>query len=608
VQRLGLVGAAGNRAVTAYLQRRSAARGGGARPWVRPFDRGPDVVSLKAALTAAGEAVSPGDQLDSVSIAALQRFQSSRGLSPDGICGPLTWEGLDRATDPATAEADTLGQDLTGGAMTPTEAETAAVDKFLNPKGSGSGAAPTRWDAAVAPDPATKIAKKEALVSEVHKAMQDHLNANTPKMKKAEANKAAGRTVSLKNLEGAGEQAKRVVDAVFGGYASAAALTDPQRHARDSFAFKAGVNLQDASDPTVRPPDAEDQADWIGETDVPSRDAASAHDFDKHRATPDGELSFWENQVVKPFIATGSNKADLERYDQFGFAVAAPGPRILTQVTVRDMGAGESDPSGGVLPPPEREKRWTVWQIMVHEYLHTLAHPTFNAAHRNRRVLFEGICEYLTKAVLLHGGKLADAKADGDKALRLGVEGGDVPGFDAKLIRDYSSDEYKPYVDAIEGIEAALSNGKEAIRSAFLLGHVENLGLQPNGDPIKAGSAEAKVGEHPDLVVIPSVIGSVGAVSILTGAAESAIVAANPGLAPSGPLPPTAHSIGLHVPGTSKHRVLKVSDRTASRTERSAEVAQQHGITLEALERANPGLHGRPKGLKEGEHLLVPVH
>ena len=108
--------------------------------------------------------------------------------------------------------------------------------------------------------------------------------------------------------------------------------------------------------------------------------------------------------------------------------------------------------------------------------------------------------------------------------------------------------------------------GTDAVRAAFFLGHVEHIGLKPNGDMIDPAAPDAKKFLAPERVKIPTTVRSVGAVSILTGAPETDIVSANPGLPAAGPLPSSAHTTGLFVPGTTHHRTLEVGDRAGTRS------------------------------------------
>ena len=59
-------------------------------------DRGPAVADVQATLVGLGLlAARPGDQVfDDATDQALRQFQQERGLSVDGIVGPVTWQAL----------------------------------------------------------------------------------------------------------------------------------------------------------------------------------------------------------------------------------------------------------------------------------------------------------------------------------------------------------------------------------------------------------------------------------------------------------------------------------------------------------------------------------
>ena len=419
-----------------------------------------------------------------------------------------------------------------------------------------------------------------------------------------EAAKAAGNVLTTTNQEGAGRRAKADVDAIFSGLAEAAVLTAPQEAARASFAFVGGVNLLDASDPSVRTPDAVDLADWIFETDEHSRTAQTDHGFNERRTTQ-GEPAFAQG-VRARFIAKGSNRTDLDRYDQFGFFFAEEGPRVLSQTAIVDEPGFSATPAtAGAMSDAERHMRWQTWEVLVHEYIHTLEHPSFGAASQGNRIMKEGFCELFTKDVLLHGGRIGQAKTDTDPDRRKDVEGGDQPGFQPKFVPDYDSGEYTDYVTHAEAIEAQV--GSDAVRAAFFLGHVEHIGLKPNGDMIDPTAPDAQQFLAPERVKIPTTVRSVGAVSILTGAPEADIVSANPGLSGSGALPSSAHSTGLIVPGTTHHRTLEIVDRAGNTVvENKVQIAEQHGVSEHSIQRANPDLNHREP--RPGEWVLIPVH
>jgi hypothetical protein len=124
---------------------------------------------------------------------------------------------------------------------------------------------------------------------------------------------------------------------------------------------------------------------------------------------------------------------------------------------------------------------------------------------------------------------------------------------------------------------------------------------------IDPAAPDAKKFLAPERVKIPSTVRSVGAVSILTGAPEADIVTANPGLPAAGPLPASAHTTGLFVPGTTHHRTLEAGDRAGGAvTETKAQIAEQHGVSEHSIQRANPDLNHREP--RPGEWVVIPVH
>jgi hypothetical protein len=83
-------------------------------------------------------------------------------------------------------------------------------------------------------------------------------------------------------------------------------------------------------------------------------------------------------------------------------------------------------------------------------------------------------------------------------------------------------------------------------------------------------------------------------------------VTANPGLA-AGPLPSSAHTTGLIVPGTTQHRTLEITDRAGNTVvETKADIAVQHGVSEHSVQRANPALNHREP--RPGEWVVIPVH
>jgi hypothetical protein len=485
-------------------------------------------------------------------------------------------------------------------ALLPGKAQQEVIRGELNPNTSGSAGAVVAWDGHGRRKEA--LDARLALNAEVTAALEVVVKEETEFFKKI----AALRKLPVAAFEGAGAQAKRNVDDVFGGFATAAALTPAQSTLQTSFVFKAGTTLLDSSDPNVRAPQAFGRAVFLSQTSKASVAAQQSHGFDPDQArNAREERNFRDKTILPPFVA--AHKADLELCDQFGIDGA---DRVTHQVFVQpEVNPGQSDvsPGAGVPSPAERSAKWREWFTLLHEYIHTLAHPAFVAVSQERKIMIEGFCEMFRKEIAPK--LIATAKADGDATLRGGVEGRAADGtlfpfFDPDLVPDYGPGEYARFLQHAEAIRDALGpGGTAAVRAAFFQGHVELIGLKPSGE--QAAPHEAS---EQDQVSVPPVIHSLFALSVMTGAKEETIQAANPKLRPTGPLPPL-----VHVPGCRHHTVIESIERTpvtgkvrARQVETRTQIGLQNGVTEDALNRANPGRAWAK--LKAGDRVLIPVH
>jgi hypothetical protein len=152
------------------------------------------------------------------------------------------------------------------------------------------------------------------------------------------------------------------------------------------------------------------------------------------------------------------------------------------------------------------------------------------------------------------------AQADSDATLRGEVEGLDGAGklwplFTANLVHDYDAGEYADYAKRAKEIRKTLGPGGEnAVRAAFMQGHIELIGLAPSG---KIASA------------------------------------------PSGPAAPA---------GMRFHRVVAspgVRGPLDQAVETVDQIAAQNGLTVAELKAANPGVDFSK--LKVGDNVLIPV-
>ena len=390
---------------------------------------------------------------------------------------------------------------------------------------AGPSAAPALWDGrAGAPGAATKRAELKAQLTA---DLDAHLARN-----KVGIDAAAGAgTIPLTALEGAANAAVEVTDDEYKSSYGASAATPTQAALRAGFEFKQSAgNLLDASDPATRaaagiPISARSVAQWAISNDDPpippgAREHMAAHGFDPERTTH-GEDTFLANSVITPFLTAAPRRTQLERYDRFGFGFQPdPGKiAILPQVVGSALGAGQPTPN-----VTDRPKMWSTWHIAVHEYLHNLIHPAFEAVVRGP-VMREGVTEYFTKGVLTKVAPVAHQNV----GLVRKVEGGTfTPPTTPAIVGPYATPPtYAANLAHVENISRIVPGGDGAVRSAYFQGHVEMLGLDP---ATRDFVAAPPVAADPAVVDVPAGITTVPDLANRSGVSESQIRAANPGL------------------------------------------------------------------------------
>jgi len=433
-------------------------------------------------------------------------------------------EGGEKEVDLSGQPMQMVGQH--DGAEVPDEEKQGQVRGELDPgrttvpapPSTGGPAAPIvvhTWDGAkdsTGNVSADALKKRQELVNELTAAMQAHLTAAMPGIRAT----ATAPRVPISDLEGAGNAAKGEVDSRFGAYSSAAAGPTP------NFTFKASgadQNLYDAYDPADRATagaaiDPADLAGWISSTDTGCQSVQAAHHFNQD---VDGDQrNFFLAHILTPFVA--ANKADLELYDTFGFAISADG---IVMPTILDSSFSNtqtgSDPSQAT-----RATQWAAFHTLVHEYIHQLEHSNIHHAREdgdfNSRIIGEGFCELFTEKVL----NAVLPTAPSNASLITKVEGGIyTPPTSAAMIGTHSSGSYAQYLAHAKNIENLV--GENAVKAAYFQGHVEFLGLDSDGqfmDPSEMGSG----------VLIPQGITTVAQLAFASGLSQQEIRNANPGL------------------------------------------------------------------------------
>jgi hypothetical protein len=140
------------------------------------------------------------------------------------------------------------------------------------------------------------------------------------------------------------------------------------------------------------------------------------------------------------------------------------------------------------------------------------------------------------------------------------------------------------------------------MKAAFFQGHVELIGLSPDGSMAPAvtpGSGEE--------VTPPAGVTTVFALAVILNASTAGILAANPGLKAGSTLPAT-----VRVPGVRHHTLVAAREFRPTggvmfeKVEGPDEIGAMHGVTPDAIRRANPGKDWTKA--KGGERVLVPAH
>jgi hypothetical protein len=252
----------------------------------------------------------------------------------------------------------------------------------------------------------------------------------------------------------------------------------------------------------------------------------------------------------------------------------------------------------------EREQRWQIFATSTHESLHLREHPVFRTARRGRDTMQEGFTEMFTIATL-NTDVLPRVRAGSLEPLRRTVEGVlSTPTPDATLIVNRTTP--PQYVDHRANAErirdggtppggvAHAGIGEAAVRAAFFQGHVEYLGLAPDGSAL----ATLPAAGAPVQTRIPAGISDLNDLAWRSGVPRATIERDNVGITDA--LPATAVLAGCR-----EHLVVAGETR--------AQIARQNGVSEADLVRANPDVpldaatSGWP-ALVSGRRILIPVH
>ena len=532
---------------------------------------------------------------------------------------------LKRCTSPApvttvappapTPIPTTHGADGHAGTGLPDAANQAWIAGELNPERLATPAPPVHGRPALVPvvrewDGLTanpRHAQNQArLRREMMAAIRAHLDSQMSRLRRlsgaprvpmsqAGTGAMAGHDTGVQGIAGLANDA---VSASFGGDTTGAALSGGQRTSMTAplQATGAGRTLFDQNDlgdlrlGMGMNDDglARDAASWIGTSTPAAGSLLSAHHLSPE--VTGEQATFW-GTLLTDFLAAGTNRADCLLFQRFG---------LNTTTAAGVMLATASDPAsfGGDADRAERAKRWNLFRVSIHETLHRRAHPAFASAETGQ-VMREGFCELFSEVV---GNTIFPVlRSGGNEAMRKGIEGQDRP-IDTTLIPAtyvISSSYQGFYNHAVairDGAGGHTGIGDASCRAAYFQGHVELLGLNPDGSP----SAARPTGSH--TMPIPSGIHNVDELATATSIARAQLIADNAGIDTA--FPATAVLTGCRV-----HVVVS----SGSAVEDRAMIAAQNGVSEADLVRANPGIARDPAtnqwpALTAGNTVLIPVH
>jgi hypothetical protein len=501
--------------------------------------------------------------------AALIAFQGRHALEPDGVCGLRTWGILDELSTQGIAGPTRTVLDRTRPVS---QADRDAVEQILNPNVTVSGGATTSpsmtGTGASGAYEQGMISRLDALAAQFTGNL-----ATTPVANMSQANSMA-------------DLAQERVQRVFGGSMVMASR-------RPSGDFHPGSSRMGLADASTRPVDEGTILGWCeyfmdNGSYSPGQFQASQH-YDNSRATPDRA----EHDRVR----------DLWLHHHGG--------RAKTTALIRSWPAEAGTGTVFVqLRDPSYQDRvglWGLFGTFLHEFMHLAAHPNYAAAAdaiggAARDVLIEGMDEHMTQQAW----NAIRPTIAADRPLRAAVEGSLLQ--DPVVPTDYAAgspidhrilDNHYDSMTQADAIAARV--GEDNVRAAYFMGHVEAIGLGPStrGEHSLAGIASwgPSANGEPDRYPVPPAGETVQEICNRTGVQMITDAA---GTRFSDPTHRFASGTTLTVTGIRWHTAIAEDTR--------GQVANQHGISQAALERANRLSAAAPTTpITAGTLLLIPV-
>jgi hypothetical protein len=422
--------------------------------------------------------------------------------------------------------------------------------------------------------------------------------------------KATARRLPMSGFHGLARAAKLVVDRAFKEWIDNATVPPETAAARSAFTFTSvqpSPTLLDCTDTQVRaatpqPVTAAGAAEYIATTDEACQKLIKGAALDYKYGTA-AEQAFYRDEVMAPFVE--EHKRALETYDRFGFLITDPNAgRVFVQPNVVGWKDGESEDVDAV-----RQKKWTDFLLVVHEYIHVLEHPALPVATLRSDTVREGFCEHLTVEVIRG---LQAATNDQLREIGRLVVGAEFFPNVTYFTNYQPAEKYRAFYAATEqALQVITPNG---LKAAFFQGHTEFLGLDPRArgewlSPVReSGAARSQPLPH------SYAFGwSLDVLARVTGAPAAELTVGNPAIAGLWAKAEDGLKNQVYLPaGYRTHRVLALGQAPNKTVESWATIAAQNGTTVEVLTRLNPEGHDTPTiadvGDVANDWVLVPDH
>jgi hypothetical protein len=201
--------------------------------------------------------------------------------------------------------------------------------------------------------------------------------------------------------------------------------------------------------------------DWVRRL---NHDHDAAPRFD-NRERPQNDEARALDRVAREFVRSPANVTRLNEIDR-NWPATAQGRNVFFQLFRA--------------PTPEEDRLllWDVFQTFIHEYLHTLAHRSYNAyagtfgSNSNEyNTLVEGVDSVLTETVWS-----GIEPRVGDLALRERIEGPTNASLPPVHVPHASQRRYPSFTEALRLIDLA---GVQNLYAAYFLGLVDRIGGPP---------------------------------------------------------------------------------------------------------------------------------